>query len=92
MRKTFVLLLVLGLMIWVVACSEGTSDDRVSMYTHNDEGEMTDFLDDLKDATDLELDVLTASGGILWSRIESEFPDVEADLQWGSLHLSLIHI
>ncbi len=86
MRKTVIVLLALALMVWVVACGDGEGDNRVSMYTHNDEGEMTDFLDDLKDATDLEIDVLTASGGILWSRIESEFPDVEADLQWGSLH------
>ncbi len=86
MKKTGLLILVSMLMVLVVACSDGSSDNRVSMYTHNDEGEMTDFLNDLKEATEFEIDVLTASGGILWSRIESEFPDVGADLQWGSLH------
>lgn len=87
MKKTFVLLLVLGLMVWAVGCSDGSSDDnRVSMYSHNDEGEMTDFVNDLKDATGLDIDLLSSSGGIIWSRIESEFPNVGADLQWGSLH------
>ena len=94
MRKVGILLMISVLMVLVVACGGGGDDGvvdevdvtRVSLYTHNTEVEMTDFLKDLKDETGLEVDSLKGSGGVLWSRIESEFPNVQADMQWGSLH------
>lgn len=87
MKKLSIILLAAMLALLVVGCGEDAEDgNQVSVYTHNTEEEMTDFLDDLTDATGLEVDSFKASGGVLWSRIESEFPNIGADVQWGSLH------
>lgn len=86
MKKVGILLLAAILAVCLVACGDDADENRVSIYTPNTEEEMTDFLDDMKDATGIEADSFKASGGVLWSRVESEFPEVGADLQWGFLH------
>lgn len=69
----------------LTACGGG-GGDSVTVYTHNVEEEMQAFVSALKDETGIDVDFLRLSSEENWSRIEAEYPDVGAQMQWGMLH------
>lgn len=62
----------------------------VTLYTHNDEDEMQDMVAAAEEATGLDIEYFRASSGELMSRIQSEAPDVGADMVWGLTHSSTL--
>ncbi|AOM83503.1 ABC transporter substrate-binding protein [Salisediminibacterium beveridgei] len=85
MKLTFTWALGLALMLVVSACG-GNENNTVELYTHNDETEMQAFASALEEETGVNIDILRMSSEEAWSRIDAEYPDVGADMQWGMLH------
>ncbi|QQK81838.1 extracellular solute-binding protein [Salicibibacter cibi] len=56
------------------------------MYTHNVEDEMQPMVSDMEEETGINADFLNLSSEEGFSRAESEFPDVGAEVHWGQLH------
>lgn len=79
--KIVSILLVMSLLL--MSCGES---DRVTVYTHNVEEEMQAFVSALKEETGIDVEFLRLSSEENWSRIEAEYPDVGAEMQWGMLH------
>ncbi|WP_246476520.1 extracellular solute-binding protein [Salicibibacter cibi] len=73
----------LGSVFALTACGD---DDSVSIYTHNVEDEMQPMVSDMEEETGINADFLNLSSEEGFSRAESEFPDVGAEVHWGQLH------
>lgn len=84
MKLNFKWALGLAFMLLLSAC--GGNDNTVELYTHNDESEMQAFASALEEETGVNIDILRMSSEEAWSRIDAEYPDVGADMQWGMLH------
>ncbi|MCR6109455.1 ABC transporter substrate-binding protein [Bacillus sp. A301a_S52] len=85
MHFNFKWVLGLALVLLLSACG-GNDENTVALYTHNDEEEMQAFASALEEATGVNIDILRMSSEEAWSRIDAEYPDVGADMQWGMLH------
>ncbi|WP_240473321.1 ABC transporter substrate-binding protein [Salsuginibacillus kocurii] len=72
--------------VLVLSACGSSGDNTVTMYTHNDEEEMQSFASAVEEETGVNIDVLRMSSEEAWSRIDSEYPDVNADMMWGMLH------
>jgi iron(III) transport system substrate-binding protein len=86
MKKVIIWIVLLTLSLVAAGCGKNGEDGPVKIYTHNDETEMQAFVEGLKNATGIDVEVLRLSSGEAWSRIESESPNFGADTQWGMLH------
>lgn len=85
MKLTFKWALGFTLMLLISACG-GNDNNTVELYTHNDETEMQAFASALEEETGVNVEILRMSSEEAWSRIDAEYPDVGADMQWGMLH------
>ncbi|WNF36682.1 ABC transporter substrate-binding protein [Bacillaceae bacterium IKA-2] len=83
----FIFKSVIGLLlIFILSACGGNDENTVALYTHNDEGEMQAFASALEEETGVNIDILRMSSEASWSRIDAEYPNVGADMQWGMLH------
>lgn len=84
MRNIKWIAMALALIMVLSACGGGS--DKITLYSHNTQEEMQEFVDALKEETGIEAEFLAMSSEEIWSRISAEYPDVGAEAQWGMLH------
>lgn len=100
MKKYLIVFIMAVMTIAITACGDdnnasgsdgnGNNNDDVEgttlkVYTHDNSDTMDPLAEDIEENTGVKLDVLRLSSGEGWSRIKSEAPDFEADMQIGML-------
>ena len=65
---------------------------ELTMYTHNDEDEMQTLVPAAEEALGLDIDFIRMSSGEAMSRIESEAPNLGADMMWGMTHSNALQL
>lgn len=68
----------------IVACG-GSDNEPLKVYSTNNQEEMDEFVKAIEEGTGIKLDVLTLSTGEAWNRIQSEAPNIGADMQIGMM-------
>ena len=90
MRLLRLLVALAAMALVATACGDG--DDTLTIYTHNDENEMQNFVEAAQEATGLQIEFLRMSSGEALSRIRAEAPDVGADMMWGMTHSGALEL
>lgn len=78
------------------ADDDEAADDEVggelTMYTHNDEDEMQTLVPAAEEALGIDIEFIRMSSGEAMSRVESEAPNVGADMMWGMTHSNALQL
>lgn len=89
LKKRFLFIMTLSVLLIISACGGGDSSDNdgkpLKVYSTNNQEEMDVFTKVIEEGTGIKLDVLTLSTGEAWNRIQSEAPNIGADMQIGMM-------
>ncbi len=70
----------------------GEVGGTLTMYTHNDEDEMQTLVPAAEEALGIDIEFIRMSSGEAMTRIESEAPNVGADMMWGMTHSNALQL
>ncbi len=88
MKRNIFLIFVLASLLLTAACGGGekaSGGKPLKVYSTNNQEEMDEFTKVIEEGTGIKLDVLTLSTGEAWNRIQSEAPNIGADMQIGMM-------
>lgn len=91
MKKSLLILISIGLLIFIAGCGGGSDKETLTVYTAIETDHLEDHLDLFEEENpDIELEIVRDSSGVIVSRLLAEKDNPVADVVWGLSNDSLI--